>query len=126
MSNRIQSTDSVSRKKKWPKVLLIILIILLIPLIAGFVILYGRIATSEQAMDVLESVSQSGKEYPTQWSAVYNLNQYSVDITIDRDYDKVYHFTPEDFKQLTLEKPTGLDFFQSGRLNFCCFSLFNG
>lgn len=39
MSNRIQSTDSVSRKKKWPKVLLIILIILLIPLIAGFVIL---------------------------------------------------------------------------------------
>ncbi len=106
--------------------MLIILIILLIPLIAGFVILYGRIATSEQAMDVLESVSQSGKEYPTQWSAVYNLNQYSVDITIDRDYDKVYHFTPEDFKQLTLEKPTGLDFFQSGRLNFCCFSLFNG
>ena len=49
-------------------------------------------------MDVLESVSQSGKEYPTQWSAVYNLNQYSMDITIDRDYDKVYHFTPEDFK----------------------------
>lgn len=53
--------------------------------------------TSEQAMDVLKSVSQSGGEYPTQWSAVYNLNDFCMDVTIDRNYDKVYHFTTKDF-----------------------------
>ena len=54
--------------------------------------------TPEQAMNVLASISQSSGNYPTQWSAVYNLNPYSVDVTIDRQYDKVYHFAPEDFK----------------------------
>ncbi len=54
--------------------------------------------TELRAMDVLESISQSGEGYPTQWSAVYNLNQYSMDIALDRNYDKVYHFTAEDFK----------------------------
>ena len=53
--------------------------------------------TPEQAMDVLQSTSQSGGSYPTQWLAVYHLRQFSVDVTIDRHYDKVYHFTAEDF-----------------------------
>lgn len=54
--------------------------------------------TSEQAMDVLNSISQSGGRYPTQWSSVYHLNDFSMDITVDRHYDKVYYFSPSDFK----------------------------
>ena len=66
---------------------------------------------TEQTMDVLASISQAAGSYPTQWSAVYNLNQYSLDLTIDRNYDKVYHFTAEDFRrfQVTHQKMTDRD-----------------
>lgn len=43
------------------------------------------------------SISQPEGGYPTQWSSVYYLNDFSMDITIDRNYDKVYRFTAEDF-----------------------------
>jgi hypothetical protein len=106
-------------------VLLIVLILLLTPIIAAVVVLYGRLATiasfehvdqvfyrvtvkqdyfpdevleTGQAMNVLKSVSQTGTGYPTQWSSVYNLNQFSMDTAIDRQYGKVYHFTAEDFQ----------------------------
>ena len=43
------------------------------------------------------SISQPEGGYPTQWPSVYYLNDFSMDITIDRNYDKGYRFTAEDF-----------------------------
>ena len=53
--------------------------------------------TAEQAMNVLESISKNEGGYPTQWSSVYYLNNFCVDVTIDRNYNKFYHFTADDF-----------------------------
>lgn len=54
--------------------------------------------TPEQAMDLLEAISQEGGGYPTQWSSVYDLNHFAMDIATNRHYDKVYRLTAEDFK----------------------------
>ena len=33
----------------------------------------------------------------TQWSCVFNLDDFSVDYAIDHDFEKVYHLTKDSF-----------------------------
>jgi hypothetical protein len=47
--------------------------------------------TSPHALDLLASTSQSG-DFPTIWSAVYNLTTGEISIVIDRNYAQVYTF----------------------------------
>lgn len=58
------------------------------------------IITAEYGMNLLEAArmidepdEKTGIIYNTQWSAVYNNNQKCVDLTIGKNYDKVYHFS---------------------------------
>ena len=44
--------------------------------------------TSEEAMGVLKFAKQSG----THWSAVYDLEKFSVDVCVNIDYDHTYSF----------------------------------
>ena len=44
--------------------------------------------TSEEAMGVLKYAKQSG----THWSAVYDLEKFSVDVCFNIDYDHTYSF----------------------------------
>lgn len=50
--------------------------------------------TPESSMDNLKAASVSW----TQWSCVYHLSDFSMDISLDTDYSKVYHLTPDDFR----------------------------
>ncbi len=52
------------------------------------------ILTEEEAMDLLESVSQDS----TQWSVVYNLENLSLDVTVGDDFEVVYSYSFDDFK----------------------------
>lgn len=62
-------------------------------------LILDRAESVDHAIEMLEKYDiYEGSEYPTQWSAVYQLNDFSMDITIDRHYDKVYHFTADDFR----------------------------
>lgn len=49
--------------------------------------------SKEDAMDILRSASVGW----TQWSCVYDLDNFSVDIALDNRYDSVYTLTPKDF-----------------------------
>lgn len=49
----------------------------------------NNILTSEEARDLLEAVSQGEL---TQWSCVYNLDRFEVDVYMDTDYSKSYTF----------------------------------
>ena len=55
--------------------------------------------TKEQAMDLLKATSQKTKPEEntshTQWSALYNLTQRTLDISILREFDKTYSFKIE-------------------------------
>ena len=55
-----------------------------------------RVLTEEEAMKLLQSVSQEldPKEVTsnTQWSAVYNLTKKTVTICVDKDFSKQYSF----------------------------------
>ncbi|MGN0657340.1 MAG: carcinine hydrolase/isopenicillin-N N-acyltransferase family protein [Ruminiclostridium sp.] len=51
--------------------------------------------TADEAMDILELAKQ---ENLTEWSCVYNLNDFSVDICLDVNYDIVYSFKGSDFE----------------------------
>jgi hypothetical protein len=46
----------------------------------------------EDAMDLLEQVSQSG-ETATIWSVVYNLSSGAILASVGRDYQELYNFT---------------------------------
>lgn len=46
--------------------------------------------SNEECMNLLKDVSQTGS---CQWSAVYNLNEFSVDICFNEDYDNVYSYS---------------------------------
>ena len=50
--------------------------------------------TPENAMDNLEAVSVKW----TQWSCVYSLSDFSVNIVLDNNYGKVFRISPDDFK----------------------------
>lgn len=45
------------------------------------------ILTPEQARDLLESVKQN-----TEWSCVYHLNDFAVDLYVDEDYTQAYNY----------------------------------
>ena len=47
-------------------------------------------------MGLLESVMQT-KGTLTEWSAVFNLSDFSVDYVVNRNYTNIYHLTVKDF-----------------------------
>ncbi|MGN0608210.1 MAG: carcinine hydrolase/isopenicillin-N N-acyltransferase family protein [Oscillospiraceae bacterium] len=51
--------------------------------------------TADEAMDILELAKQ---ENLTEWSCVYDLDDFSVDICLDVNYDNVYSFKGSDFE----------------------------
>lgn len=51
--------------------------------------------TADEAIDILELAKQ---ENLTEWSCVYNLDEFSVDICLDGNYDIVYSFKGSDFE----------------------------
>lgn len=34
----------------------------------------------------------------TEWSCVYHLSDFSVEVSLDNHYSKVYRFSPDDFQ----------------------------
>ena len=50
--------------------------------------------TEENSMKILDMARVGW----TQWSCVYNLSDFSVDVAVDRVFDNVYTLTPESFK----------------------------
>ena len=55
----------------------------------------SRKATEEQAMELLGKVKN---KTITEWSCVYNLEDFTVSICLDTDYTKVYTFSAKDLK----------------------------
>ena len=55
----------------------------------------SRKATEEQAMELLGKVKN---KTITEWSCVYNLEDFTVSICLDVDYTKVYTFSAKDLK----------------------------
>ena len=53
------------------------------------------VLSESDAMALLEDVSQGG-DYPTIWSAVYNLTTGAIQLTVGREYAQVYDFTLAD------------------------------
>jgi len=51
----------------------------------------GRLLMPE-AMDLLQSVSQSGNGSATLWSVVYNMNSGAIHVVMNRNFQKVYSF----------------------------------
>ena len=49
--------------------------------------------TAEEAMKLLEAIKQDG----TEWSAVFDMTDFSADYAVNRDYGKIYHLEREDF-----------------------------
>lgn len=52
------------------------------------------ILTVDEAM----TVASDARRGDTQWSCVYNLDEFTLDICLDRDYGTKYSFTREDFR----------------------------
>ncbi len=52
-----------------------------------------RIATEAEAMEILKKVRNKRM---TEWSCVYNLNKFSVNVCMDNDYAKVYTIKASD------------------------------
>lgn len=55
-----------------------------------------RVVTPEEAMAILEEV-RNDQGY-TEWSCVYNLDDFTVSICLDADYETVYTFHVEDLR----------------------------
>lgn len=54
--------------------------------------------TPGDAMDMLEAVKQEyDNNIHTEWSIVYHLTDFSMDISVDMDFDNVYHLEIKDF-----------------------------
>ena len=45
--------------------------------------------TGDEARDLLDAVSQ---ENYTEWSCVYNVSDFAVDLYVDEDYAHAYHY----------------------------------
>lgn len=58
----------------------------------------NNIITEDEAMTVASDVSKDKKSFSTEWSCVYNLDAFTFDICLDRDYGTKYSFTKEDFR----------------------------
>lgn len=55
----------------------------------------NNILTDKEAMELAADVSHKRQ---TEWSCVFNLDDFSVDVCVDADYSKTYSFTKKDFK----------------------------
>lgn len=53
-----------------------------------------NILTADEAMQLTDDIHQKN----TEWSCVYNLDDFTFDICLDGKYDKKYTFTKEDFE----------------------------
>ena len=51
-----------------------------------------RVITGDEAMEILDEVSNR----LTEWSCVYNLDDFTVSICIDTEYGQVYTFSAKD------------------------------
>jgi len=51
----------------------------------------GGDLTSQQAVDLLQSVSQDG-DYPTQWSIVYGIDSGLIQIIMGQEFNEVFSF----------------------------------
>ncbi|MBO5266037.1 MAG: linear amide C-N hydrolase [Ruminiclostridium sp.] len=58
----------------------------------------NNILTKEEAMKVTSDVSMDKKSFSTEWSCVYNLDEFTVDICLDRNYETVHSFSKDDFR----------------------------
>lgn len=58
------------------------------------------ILTSDEAMAVASDASQGqdGRTMCTEWSCVYNLDEFTFNICVDRNYETKYSFAQEDFR----------------------------
>jgi len=54
-----------------------------------------HVVTEEEAMEILDKVHNKRM---TEWSCVYNLEDFTVSICLDADYSKVYTFGVEDLR----------------------------
>lgn len=50
---------------------------------------HNGILTKEQAKELLAAASQT--DY-TEWSCVYDLNDFGVDVYVDEDFEHAYHY----------------------------------
>lgn len=57
--------------------------------------LTGAPMTYSEAMGLLRAVAQPNW---TRWSAVYDLDHVTMDLCVNEEYDKIYHFSLEDFR----------------------------
>ena len=57
----------------------------------------GNVMTEQQAMELLGKAKGKGWA-STEWSCVYNLDDFTVSICLDADYTKVYTFNVKDLK----------------------------
>ncbi|SCW43911.1 Linear amide C-N hydrolases, choloylglycine hydrolase family [Ruminococcaceae bacterium YRB3002] len=55
------------------------------------------VLTVSEAMDLLKDVKQDYEETATQWSCVYDLDNFKVYVVSDMAWEKVYEVTPESF-----------------------------
>ncbi len=56
------------------------------------------VLTAYEAMTVTSDVSMDRNSFSTEWSCVYNLDEFTFDICLDRDYETKHSFTREDFR----------------------------
>ena len=56
------------------------------------------VLAEDEAMTVASDVSIDRKSFSTEWSCVYNLDEFTFDICLDKDYGTKYSFTKEDFR----------------------------
>ena len=56
------------------------------------------ILSADEAMTVASDASKDKNGYSTEWSCVYNLDEFTLDICLDRDYETKYSFSREDFR----------------------------
>lgn len=56
-----------------------------------------RVVTDKRAMEILALV-KSNSMFETEWSCVYNLDDFTVNICLDGDYGKVYTFSAKDLR----------------------------
>ena len=49
-------------------------------------------------MTVASEASKDKNSFSTEWSCVYNLDEFTLDICLDRDYETKYSFTQNDFR----------------------------
>ena len=56
------------------------------------------VLTPAEAMTLASDASMTEEFFSTQWSCVYNLDEFTVDICLDRNYDTKHTFTKDDFR----------------------------